>query len=146
MFKVFYTLFEHSNLLNDIRLASLPKALLKNMTLTMRKLLLLLLALHLSDVSLLWLPFTVGLFIRWMWRILSSMETSKKKCTCNHPLAILTQVVKFVTFVVLFMASSRLLGVGLKSLAQLLLSRVSIRWHEYYWRWFCIYLLSSAFP
>ena len=66
MFKVFYTLFEHSNLLNDIRLVSLPKALLKNMTLTMRKLLLLLLALHLSDVSLLWLPFTVGLFIRWM--------------------------------------------------------------------------------
>jgi len=60
---VFYTLFEHSNLLSDIRLASLPKALLKNVTLTMRKLLLLLLALHLSDVSLLWLPFIVGLFI-----------------------------------------------------------------------------------
>jgi len=59
--------------------------------------------------------------------MLSSMEISKKKCTCNHPLAILTQVVKFVTFVVLFIASSRLLGVGLKSLAQLLLSRVSLR-------------------
>ena len=32
----------------------------------MRKHLLLLLALHLSDVSLLWLLFAVGLFIKWM--------------------------------------------------------------------------------
>ena len=97
------------------------------MALTMRKLLLLLLALHLSDVSLLWLPFTIGLFIRWMWRMFSSMETSKKKYTCNLPLAILTQVVKFVAFVVLFMVSSRLFRLGLKSLAQLLLNRVSLR-------------------
>ena len=36
------------------------------MVLTMRKHLLLLLALHLSDVSLLWLLFAVGLFIKWM--------------------------------------------------------------------------------
>ena len=41
-----------------------------------------------------------------------------KKYTCNHPLTIHTQVVKFVAFVVLFMASSRLLELGLKSLAQ----------------------------
>ena len=115
------------DLLNDTRLASLPKALLRNMTLTMRKHLLLLLALHFSDVLLLWLLFTVGLFIKWMWKMLSSMETSKRKCTCNHPLAILTRVVKFVAFVVLFMASNRLLSLGLKSLAQLLLSRVSLR-------------------
>ena len=59
--------------------------------------------------------------------MLSSMETSKKKCTCNHPLAIHTQEVKFVTFIVLFMASSRLLKLGLKSLAQLFLNRVSLR-------------------
>ena len=42
------------------------KGFLKSMALTMRKYLLLLLALHLSDVSLLWLLFTVGLFIKWM--------------------------------------------------------------------------------
>ena len=59
--------------------------------------------------------------------MLSSMETSKKKCTCNHPLAIHTQVVKFVAFAMLFMTSSKLLELGLKSLAQLLLSRVSLR-------------------
>ena len=59
--------------------------------------------------------------------MLSSMETSKKKCTCNHPLAIHTQVVKFVSFAMLFMTSSKLLELGLKSLAQLLLSRVSLR-------------------
>ena len=59
--------------------------------------------------------------------MLSSMETSKKKCTYNHPLAIHTQVVKFVAFVVLFMALSRPLEFGLKSLAQLLLSRISLR-------------------
>ena len=59
--------------------------------------------------------------------MLSSMETSKKKCTCNHPLAIYTQVVKFVAFAILFIASSRLLELDLKSLAQLLLSRVSLR-------------------
>ena len=59
--------------------------------------------------------------------MLSSMETSKKKCTCNHPLVILTHSIKFVAFIVLFMASSRYLGLGLKSLAQLLLSRVSLR-------------------
>ena len=57
----------------------------------------------------------------------SSMETTKKKYTCNHPLAILTQAVKFVAFVVLFMVLSRLLKLGLKSLAQLLLNRVSLR-------------------
>ena len=55
------------------------------------------------------------------------METSMKKCICNHPLAIHTQAVKFVAFAVLFMASSRLLELGLKSLAQLLLNRVSLR-------------------
>ena len=88
--------------------------------------LLLLLAKYLSDVSLLWLLFAIGLFIRWMWRMLSSMKTFKKKCTCNHPLAILTQAVKFVAFTVLFMASSRLLGLDLKSLAQLWLSKVSL--------------------
>ena len=115
------------DLLNDIRLTSLLKALLRNMVLTMRKLLLLLLTLHLSDVSLLWLLFANGLFIKWMWRMFFSMETSKKKCTCNHPLAILTQAVKFVAFFVLFMASSKFLELGLKSLAQLLLSRVSLR-------------------
>ena len=60
-------------------------------------------------------------------RMLSSMETSKKKCTCNHPLAIHTQAVKFAAFVVLFMALSRLLEFGLKILAQLFLSRVSLR-------------------
>ena len=59
--------------------------------------------------------------------MLSLMGTSKKKCTYNHPLAILTQAIKFVAFIVLFMASSRLLELGLKSLAQLLLSRVSLR-------------------
>ena len=59
--------------------------------------------------------------------MLSSIETSNKKCTCNHPLAIHTQAVKFVAFIVLFMASSRLLKLDLKSLAQLLLSRVSLR-------------------
>ena len=57
----------------------------------------------------------------------SLMETSKKKCTCNHPLAIHTQAVKFVAFAVLFMTLSRLLELGLKSLAQLLLSKVSLR-------------------
>ena len=46
--------------------------------------------------------------------MLSSMETSMKKWTCNHPLAIHTQVVKFVAFAMLFMASSRLLELGLK--------------------------------
>ena len=69
----------------------------------------------------------VGLFIKWMWRMLSSMATSMKKYTYNHPLAIHTQAVKFVAFVVLFMTSSRLLELGLKSLAQLLLNRVSLR-------------------
>ena len=59
--------------------------------------------------------------------MLSSIETSNKKCTCNHPLIIHTQAVKFVAFIVLFMASSRLLKFDLKSLAQLLLSRVSLR-------------------
>ena len=53
-----------------------------------------------------------------------------KKCTCNHPLAIHNQAVKFVAFAVLFMASSRLLEFGLKSLAQLLLSRVSDEHHK----------------
>ena len=57
----------------------------------------------------------------------SAMETFKKKCTCNHLLVIHTQAVKFVAFVVLFMASSRLLELGLKSLAQLLFSRVSLQ-------------------
>ncbi|KAL5835708.1 hypothetical protein ACOSQ4_015205 [Xanthoceras sorbifolium] len=55
------------------------------------------------------------------------MEISKNKCTCNHPLVIHTPVVKFVVFAVLFIASSRLLELGLKSLAQLLLSMVSLR-------------------
>ena len=157
------------DLLSDTRLASLPKALLRNMALTMRKHLLLLLALHLSDVSFLWLSFVVGLFIRWMWRILSLIETSKKKCTCNHPLAIFTQAAKFVTFIVLFMALSRLLEFGLKSLAQLVLNRVLLwvlmtllssfedpllvslllflmlmTW--FLWRWFYRYPLSSALP
>ena len=50
-----------------------------------------------------------------------------KKYTCNHPLAIHTQAAKFIAFAVLFMASSKLLELGLKSLAQLLLSRVSLR-------------------
>ena len=50
--------------------------------------------------------------------MLSSMETFTKKCTCNHLLAIHTQAVKFAAFVVLFMALSRLLELGLKSLAQ----------------------------
>ena len=59
--------------------------------------------------------------------MLSSMETSTKKCTCNHPLAIHTQAIKFAAFAVLFMASIKLLELGLKSLAQLLLSRVSLR-------------------
>ena len=59
--------------------------------------------------------------------MLSSIETSKKRCTYNHPLAIHTQAVKFVAFVGLFVASCRLLEVGLKSLAQLLLSRVSLQ-------------------
>ena len=115
------------DLLNDTRLASLPKALLRNMALTMRKLLLMLLTLHLSAVSLLWLPFTIGFFIKWMWRMLSLMQTSKKKCTCNHLLAILTQAIKSATFVVLFMVSSKLLGLGLKRLAQLFLSSVSLQ-------------------
>ena len=39
---------------------------LRSMVLTMRNHLLLLLALHLSDVSLLWLLFAIGLFIKWM--------------------------------------------------------------------------------
>ena len=59
--------------------------------------------------------------------MLSLMETSKKKCTCNHPLAIHTQAVKFVAFAVLFMTLSRLLELGLKSSAQLLLNKVSLR-------------------
>ena len=59
--------------------------------------------------------------------MLSSMEISNKRCTCNHPLAIHTPAVKFVAFVMLFVASSRLLELGLKSLAQLLLSRVSLQ-------------------
>ena len=42
-------------------------------------------------------------------------------------LARLTQTIKFVSFVVLFMASSRLLKFSLKSLAKLLLNRVSLR-------------------
>ena len=50
-----------------------------------------------------------------------------KKCTCNHPLAIHTQAAKFVAFAVLFMALSRLFELGLNSLAQLLLNRVSLR-------------------
>ena len=50
--------------------------------------------------------------------MLSSMETFTKKCTCNHLLAIHTQAVKFAAFVVLFMTLSRLLELGLKSLAQ----------------------------
>ena len=97
------------------------------MVLTMKKHLLLLFALHLSTVSLLWLLFAVGLFIKWMWRMLSSIETFMKKYTYNHPLVIHTQAVKFTAFAVLFMASSRLLKLGLKSLAQLLLSRISLR-------------------
>jgi len=92
----------------------------------LRKHLLLLLAEHLLDVSLLWLLFAIGLFIKWMWRMLSSMKTFNKKCTCNHPLAILTQALKFVAFAMLFMALSKLLGLGLKSSAQLLLSKVSL--------------------
>ena len=55
------------------------------------------------------------------------METSTKKCTCNHPLAIHTQAVKIAAFVMLFMASSKLLKLGFKSLAQLSFSRVSLR-------------------
>ena len=50
-----------------------------------------------------------------------------KKCTCNHPLVIHTQVAKFVAFAVLFMALNRLFELGLKSLARLLLSKVSLR-------------------
>ena len=50
-----------------------------------------------------------------------------KKCTCNHPLAIHTQAVKFAAFAVLFMALSRFLEFGLKSLAQLSLSKVSLQ-------------------
>ena len=50
--------------------------------------------------------------------MLSSIKTFTKKCTCNHLLAIHTQAIKFAAFVVLFMASSRLLELGLKSLAQ----------------------------
>ena len=59
--------------------------------------------------------------------MLSSIETSKKRCTYNHPLAIHTQAVKFVAFVGLFVASCRLLEVGLKILAQLLRNKVSLR-------------------
>ena len=58
--------------------------------------------------------------------MLSSMKTSEKKCTCSHPLAIHSQAVKFVAVTVHFMALSRLLELGLKNLAQLLLSRVSL--------------------
>ncbi|XP_065621649.1 uncharacterized mitochondrial protein AtMg00810-like [Quercus suber] len=54
----------------------------------------------------------------------SSMETFKKKCTCNHPLAIHIQAVKFVAFAVLFMASSRLLE--LAKYASDLLSKAGI--------------------
>ena len=115
------------DLLNDIRLTYSPRALHRSMALIMRKHLLLLLTLHLSDVSLLWLSFAIGFFIRWIWRMLSSIETLRKKCTCNHALAILIWGRQFVIFVVLFMASSNLLGYGLKSLAQLLLSKVSLR-------------------
>ena len=104
----------------------IAKASLRSMVLTMKKHLLLLLVLHQVDVSLLWLLFVVGLFIKWMWSKLSSMETSKKKCTCNHLLAIHTQAIKFVAFAMLFMTSNMLLEFGLKSLAQLLLSRVSL--------------------
>ena len=50
-----------------------------------------------------------------------------KKCTCNHPLAIHTQAAKFVAFAVLCMALSRFLEFGLKSLAQLSLSKVSLQ-------------------
>ena len=50
-----------------------------------------------------------------------------KKCKCNYPLAIHTQAVKFAAFAVLFMASGRLFELGLKSLAQLLLSKISLR-------------------
>ena len=48
----------------------------------------------------------------------------QEECTCNHPLAIFIKAAKFVTFIVLFMALSRLLEFGLKILAQLLLNRV----------------------
>ena len=50
-----------------------------------------------------------------------------KKCTCNHPLVIHIRAAKFIAFAVLFMALSKLLELGLKSLARLLLSRVSLR-------------------
>ena len=40
------------------------------------------------------------------------------------PVAIHTQAVKFVAFIILFMVLSRLLELGLKNLAQLLPSRV----------------------
>ena len=43
------------------------------------------------------------------------------------PLTIHTQAVKFAVFAILFVALSRLLKLGLKSLAQLLLNRVSLR-------------------
>ena len=43
------------------------------------------------------------------------------------PWVIHTQAAKFVAFAVLFMALNRLLELGLKSLAWLLLSRVSLR-------------------
>ena len=45
----------------------------------------------------------------------------QKEVYMQPPLAIHTQAVKFVAFAVLFMALSRLLELGLKSLAQLLL-------------------------
>ena len=50
-----------------------------------------------------------------------------KNAFLNGDLAIHTQAVKFVVFAVLFMALSGLLELGLKSLAQLLLNRVSLR-------------------
>ena len=54
-------------------------------------------------------------------------EDLQEEVYMQPPLAIHTQAVKFVAFVVLFMASSRLLELGLKSLAQLLHNRVSLR-------------------
>ena len=99
------------------------------MALTIRKHLLRLLALHLSNVSLLWPPFAVHHWPLYQMDVKNAFlnKDFQEEVYMQPPPGYTYPGHQVVTFVVLFMASSKLLGLGLKSLAQLLLSKVSLR-------------------
>ena len=111
---------------NITRLVWLPRDSLKNTVSIMKRLLLLLHTLPLFNLYLQLLLFFIGLCFRWMWKMHFSIVIFSRKSTCNHLLATLILRIKFFIFIVLFMALSKLLGLGLLSSVLWFLSRGSL--------------------